>query len=485
MIALLFALAASKNPACLDVEGDFCDAHMVSEPIRSCTDGWLYSEEENCCISEVSYPPLLACPGGEAPTPEGFCHCSAQPRVMCMDPLFSFDRRMNECVRSEFTPMIPSCAHRPDLAGELSEDGHFCKYFVEAFSRPKCQWPAKLHDGMCVTHNTLPDALVYTCPDGWTQDGNECTLIEQVACDKVKHKKCTKASKYRECDVSPFSPLEDDAVVSRGLERRLCHNCKETIKPEVVCQVADCGQVVAECHCSADGHCSGPCAARSAHDYKWDHLMSKERSVTTPVVCERQNIIRAKPVCLFGVYNEHKGTCCESAILEPEIYCSHEPHGPFPCNKARKYLPDHVCPAPFAVQCLGKAHKAGKMAHPHACECILSTEMPAVHVCKEGWTMEGDVCKAAIPAELYCPEADAELVNGICRRIEREAVRVEYNVTYVTVEECEIEDCIERNVAVKKRKVAHKEIVIRKGKAHTKCFDNPCVDINGAEVHEL
>lgn len=454
---------------------DFCSGHAVSEPIRSCTEGFVYDDAQECCVMEAVYPPLLRCPYSNAvPDEAGMCFCSSNPRISCEEG-FRYDAVHQTCVKTDLSPMIPSCAHRPELGGVLTEDGRKCTYYKAAKSRSKCPAGSKMRNGVCYQYDSLPrSTLTYGCPDGWELDElkRECTTTEIVDCDRVHHKqkKCKKQKFKKTCDHEPFLPCTDCVIPNQT--RKLCATCKEAIVPEVICQAAPCSMAVYE------------------NDFDIDRpgvFVGKSETVK-PLVCERVVSISAKPTCLNGSYNTTKGTCCTETVVPSTEECILPPHlQTGGCFKAMHYLSDHVCPAPYEVSCGGrkKSGKLAKVAHPSNCECVTTSYGEPVPYCTDGWTLglNGE-CETVVPAELYCAEPSATIINGMCHHLEHEPARLEYTITYVTEQPCELDQCIQKKVPIKKKKVFNKEVKIVKGKPRTRCAHETCVDQLGNEIVE-
>lgn len=447
------------------IDPDFCGANSVSEPIRSCTRGFQYDHNQGCCTSEIVYEPLLRCKYGGTPFSDGSCHSLSNPQITCGDG-FKYDRQYNTCVNTELAPMIPTCSHRSDVDGSLTEDGRKCMYFKEVPSRLSCPAGSKLKDGVCIQYQSLHhDNLNFTCPDGWDLDieNQECVLVERVDCNRVKHNKSIcKSSNHKQCEVEDFQPCNSGCVIEDE-HRKLCDHCKEKVKPEHICQVASCKMAVKD-------------------------REVKEKSFVEAVSCDRVTIIPAKPLCIDGSYNRIKKSCCTETTFEPDVIC--KTYGPSQkCVKSLFYLSDYVCPAPFEVSCGGRSPKStgpDSLVHPSNCECVRITFSDVLQTCPDDLIYDAtqEKCVDITQAIPYCPEKNSDLIDGFCHRVENEPSRLEYNVTYVTEEPCKLDECIKNKVPIVKRKVKHNQVKVNKGKVSTKCNEVQCTNKFGAPVIE-
>jgi len=463
--------------------GDYCGAHQhVSDPLRSCTEGFVYDEMEKCCVMETRYSPLLRCPYGGVPLDDGSCQCVSEPLVGCHDG-FKYDHVSGSCINTILSPMIPSCAHRPQLDGELGIDGRYCTYFKELPVRYSCPHGSKIRGDQCIEKVVVPDnEITFVCPDGWQLDDNdrECILIEKVKCDYGWEEKSvcsnTKGQHWKNrCNFNDYTPCGHDCM-EQPRDRRLCEDCAKVSPPDVICQATNCKMAI-----------------ESRKQYNKNHHKKEDKAFVgnreSSIVardCERITVMDAKPICNRGIYHKVKGCCVEDLTFPATVGCGGQNvlrNGY--CAKPMKFLADHVCPAPFEVSCGGSRGKKSKMAHPATCECVSLEYDNSYPYCPSEASMSDDgLCVQVLPPELYCAESDAFIIDGLCHRIEKEPARLEYTVTYITEEPCLSEDCTTRGLTLKRKQVKHREVRMDKGKTRTVCHEKNCVNKEGLPIYE-
>jgi len=482
-----YLLASANSPQYLDEQCDpglsgYCGDHQhqhVSDPLRSCTEGFEYDDLEKCCIMETRYSPLLRCPFGGRPLEDGNCHCESEALLGCPDG-FKYDNVSDSCINTILSPMIPSCAHRPELDGELAIDGRYCTYYKEMPVRHSCPQGTKIRGDHCVDKVSVPDnEMMFGCPDGWQLDemDRECVLVERVKCDCGWNKKnlCgnTKGQHWKKrCPFEQYSSCGSDCMI-QPRERRLCEDCATVASPDVVCQATNCKMAIET-------------RKQHQHHKKEDKTFVNKQSHVVATECERITVMNARPICARGSYHQARGCCVEELTFPASAVCNGQNvlrNGY--CFKPMKFLSDHVCPSPFEVSCGGSRGKKSKMAHPATCECVSLQYADASSFCPPESAMSNDgYCVQIVPPVLYCAESDAVVVDGLCYRIEKEPARLEYTVTYITEEPCISDDCTRRGVTLKRRQVKHREVHMDKGKARTVCHERNCVNKEGMPIVE-